>query len=51
MFDKQFELLKDKVEDQLNLRIFSEYLKGPKGIKDKRLKSLLDVISELDSLG
>lgn len=33
------------------MRIFTDYLKGPKGKKDKKQKSLLDVIIELDSHG
>jgi hypothetical protein len=39
------------IADQLNQRIFRDYLKGPKGKKDKRLRSLLDFMVELDSYG
>ena len=28
---------------------FRDYLKGPNGKRDKRLKSLLDVLAELDA--
>ena len=30
---------------------FRDYLKGPNGKRDKRLRSLLDVIVELDGKG
>jgi hypothetical protein len=51
IFDLQFELKPKKVEDTLNLKIFKDYLKGPKGSIDSRHRSLLDLIVELDSQG
>lgn len=33
------------------MKIFKDYLKGPKGQKDKRLRSILEILKELDSLG
>ena len=49
IFDIQFDLKSESIEDPLNQKVFRDYLKGPKGKKDKRQKSLLDVLLELDS--
>ncbi len=50
-FDKQFELKSDQIGDSLNLKMFKDYLKGPKGSKNKKLRSIFDILKELDSLG
>ena len=36
LFNQQFELKPDCIEDGLNRRIFKDYLKGPNGNIDKR---------------
>jgi hypothetical protein len=33
------------------LKIFKDYLKGSKGLKNKKLRSVFDILKELDSLG
>ena len=43
IFDVQFELKPENVDEHLNQRIFKNYLKGPNGKKDKRKRSLLDL--------
>lgn len=50
IFDQQFELKPEKIDVNLNRRIFRDYLKSPNGKKDKRKRSLMDVIAELDAL-
>lgn len=49
IFDQQFELKPELIEENLNKRIFKEYLKGQNGKKDKRKRSLMDVLAELDA--
>ena len=49
IFEQQFEIKPDSVEDHLNQRIFKDYLKSRNGKKDQRRRSLLEVLAELDS--
>ena len=49
IFEQQFEIKPDSVEEHLNQRIFKDYLKSRNGKKDQRRRSLLEVLAELDS--
>jgi len=44
-------LQEDRIENQIKRKNFKDYLKGADGKKDKRVKSILDIINEFETEG